>query len=127
MSGSGVSSIGDTFNPQKGEINNGFLVDYFNAEKPSTLLTVNISNPVNANYGGAGVEFAMSDNKPACETILGVQICDDHQHNYLYKEYYLPGVGLCGFVHTGNYIYSGQYGYMTTRELDIWLEETNVK
>ena len=100
------------FNSQTGTVGTGFI-GYFNSDRTTTNVSTTISNPFSSFYAGEGVQITDYYNKPFCETIAGVQICDDFSHNYTAREYYLPGIGFCGFYRQGTSTFTGG-GYGTT-------------
>ena len=115
------------FNSLNGSVGSGFI-GYFNSSRPETSSAITINNPYSTIYSGAGVQVSELYNKPFCETIAGVRICSEEEHYYDTKEYYMPGIGICGFYRSGSSTYTGGgFGSQFSSTVNIWLVETNIK
>ena len=96
--------------------------------RSETITSSFISNEFNSAYSSAGVVISQPDYKPQCETIAGVQICDDTFRDFQVKEYYVGGIGFVGYYRSGTFIYSGSgYGTISKSTLKVWLVDTNIK
>ena len=111
------------FNSMTGEAGNTGFTGHMSS---GSVRAEDIDNPLNPFYSGKGAAIAYSFYKPSCETIAGVQICDNYSVTISEMEYYHPLVGFCGYTYDNTGIFSNWPPSTVKTNMKLWLSSSNI-
>ena len=112
------------FDSRAGAVGQRGMMDYFTDKVQETFSNGMIANRF---FATTGVTVSELNNKPYCQTVAGVQICDDEAWTFLNQEYYLPNVGFGGFYRSGTYNWSSPFpGGSSSHTILLGLTSTNM-
>lgn len=113
------------FNSQNGNAAPGFM-GYFWSSRKSTIDTGYLESPFNTSISGIGVRIWQMDIKSLCETIAGITLCGSESYDDTFREYYMQGIGFCGFQRYGSAAYYSSFFTSLSYETNVWIVETNI-
>lgn len=122
--GTNTYDVWTVFDPRAGTIGETGLMDYFRADVQEAFFSGVIDNRY---LLAPGVTVRELWNKPYCQTIAGVQVCEDESWVYQTEEYFVPPLGFAGFYRSGTYSWSSPFpGGSTSSTILLGLTGTNL-
>lgn len=122
--GTNTFDIWPVFDPRAGTIGEMGLMGYFRGDVQEALSSGVIDNRY---LFAPGVTVREIWNKPYCQTVAGVRICEDESWVYETEEYYVPPVGFAGFYRSGTYSWSSPFpGGSTSSTILLGLTATDM-